>query len=465
MEETRPLRVAIIGAGPAAFYAADALLQNRAAPVSVDMYDRKPTPFGLVRDGVAPDHQKIKSVTRIYDKIASMPTFRFFGNVHFGTDLGHDDIRAHYDAVIYAVGAQSDRRMGIPGEDLHGSYPATIFVGWYNGHPDYPDLEFDLSQENVAIIGQGNVAIDVARILAKTPAELADTDIADHALEMLRDSKVKNIYVIGRRGPAQAAFSNPEIKELGELADAELVVDPAELELDPLSQATLSGDKTATRNLETLRQHAHPPSGAKTRRIYVRFLLSPAELIGEDGRVTAIKLQRNRLEDDGRGGVKAVGTGEYETLPAGLVFRSIGYKGVALPGVPHDERSGTIPNDRGRVLDPATGQPLTGEYVVGWAKRGPSGIIGTNKPDSVETVKMLLEDAPMLLRAHPDRAAPEEIEALLRERCPRFVTYGDWGLLDKIETTRGMEQGRPRVKFTNVGHMLDAIEGARKPKE
>ena len=244
---------------------------------------------------------------------------------------------------------------------------------------------------------QGNVAIDVARILAKTPAELADTDIADHALEMLRDSKVKNIYVIGRRGPAQAAFTNPEIKELGELADAELVVDPAELELDPLSQVVLASDKTATRNLETLRKHAHPPTGDKARRIYVRFLLSPAELIGEDGRVVAIKLQHNRLEDDGRGGVKAVGTGEYETLPAGLVFRSIGYKGVALPGVPHDERNGTIPNDRGRVLDPATGQPLAGEYVVGWAKRGPSGIIGTNKPDSVETVKMLLEDAPQLV--------------------------------------------------------------------
>jgi ferredoxin--NADP+ reductase len=461
LETARPLRVAIIGAGPAAFYAADALLQNGATTVSVDMFDRKLTPFGLVRDGVAPDHQKIKSVTRIYDKIASLPNYRFFGNVHFGNDICHDDIRAYYDAVIYAVGAQSDRRMGVPGEDLHGSYPATIFVGWYNGHPDYPELEFDLSQENVAIIGQGNVAIDVARILAKTPEELATTDIADHALEKLRQSKVKNIYVIGRRGPAQAAFTNPEIKELGELDGAELVVDPAELELDPLSQAALPGDKTAVRNLETLRRHAHPPTGDKPRRIYVRFLLSPAELLGEDGRVVAIKLQRNRLEDDGRGGVRAVGTGEYETLPAGLVFRSIGYKGVALPGVPHDERSGTIPNERGRVLDPATGGPLAGEYVVGWAKRGPSGIIGTNKPDSVETVKMLLEDAPNLARADDERAAPEAIEALLRARCPRFVSYGDWGLLDKIETRKGMQQGRPRVKFTNVGHMLDAIEGAR----
>jgi ferredoxin--NADP+ reductase len=461
LETARPLRVAIIGAGPAAFYAADALLQNGATPVSVDMFDRKPTPFGLVRDGVAPDHQKIKSVTRIYDKIASLPNYRFFGNVHFGSELSHNDVRAHYDAVIYAVGAQSDRRMGIPGEDLAGSYPATVFVGWYNGHPDYPDLEFDLSQENVAIIGQGNVAIDVARVLAKTPDELASTDIADHALERLRESKVKNIYVIGRRGPAQAAFTNPEIKEMGELEGAELVVDPAELELDPLSQAALPGDKTAMRNLETLRKHAHPPKGDRQRRVYVRFLLSPAELIGEDGRVVAIRLQHNRLEDDGRGGVRAVGSGEYETLPAGLVFRSIGYKGVALPGVPHDERSGTIPNERGRVLDLATGKPIPGEYVVGWAKRGPSGIIGTNKPDSVETVKMLLEDASVLKRAHDELASSEAIVSLLRERCPRFVTYGDWGLLDKIETMRGMEQGRPRVKFTNVGHMLEEIERAR----
>jgi ferredoxin--NADP+ reductase len=408
---------------------------------------------------VAPDHQKIKSVTRIYDRIASAPNVRFFGNVTYGTDVTRDDLRRHYDQVIYAVGAQSDRRMGIPGEDLEGSHPATIFVAWYNGNPDYALLEFDLSQENVAIIGQGNVAMDVARILAKSPEELAGTDIADHALEALRRSQVKRIFVIGRRGPAQAAFTNPEIKELGELAVAELVVDPADLELDPHSAATLATDKAAAKNVETLRLHAGVPHTGKSRQIYMRFFLSPVELIGENGYVEAIRLQKNVLQPDGKGGLKAVGTDAYETLPVGLVFRSIGYKGVAIPGVPYDDRSGTIPNIKGRVTNPDTGVLVAGEYVVGWAKRGPSGIIGTNKPDSVETVKMLLEDVPSTVpAAEPEQAA---IDALVASRVPNYVSYSDWSVLDRIETSRGSQQGRPRVKFTAVDAMLDAIKDAK----
>jgi ferredoxin--NADP+ reductase len=451
----RPVRVAIIGAGPSAFYAAEGLLQNKTLNISVDMYDRKPTPFGLVRDGVAPDHQKIKSVTRVYDKTAAHPRFRFFGNVTFGRDLSLDDLKSYYDQIIFAVGAQSDRRMGVPGEDLEGSYPATVFVAWYNGHIDYSHLDFDLSQESVAIIGQGNVAIDVTRILAKSPEELAITDIADHALERLRSSKVKTIYVIGRRGPAQAAFTNVELRELGELDVTELIVDPAELELDPASEASLANDRVASKNLETLRENAAKERTNKERQIVIRFLRSPVEVIGESGKVTGIKLQKNVLKQNEDGSIAAVGTDEYETLPVGLIFRSIGYKGAPLEGVPYDDRKGTIPNTLGRIIN--EGEPVVGQYVVGWAKRGPSGIIGTNKPDSLETVKQMVADIEAGVIA-PASADADQIEALLQERNVRYVTFSDWKRLDETETSRGLPQGRPRVKFTKVKDMLDHLD-------
>ncbi|PJF25471.1 MAG: NADP oxidoreductase, partial [Phototrophicales bacterium] len=351
-----PLRVAVIGSGPSAFYAAEAYLKQTALVVEVDMFERLPTPHGLVRGGVAPDHQKIKSVTKVYDKIASDPRFRFYGNVEFGRDIQHTDLVAHYHQIVYATGAQTDRRMGIPGEDLSGSHAATEFVAWYNAHPDYRDLHFDLTQTHVAVIGNGNVAMDVARILASSEAELAVTDIADYALDALRKSRVTDIYVIGRRGPAQAAFTNPEIKELGELADAEVIVLPKEAALDPLSQEMLTRepDRTVMNNVQTLQAYAQKPPTGKRRRIHMRFLWSPVELIGTE-RVEAIKIVKNELQLADDGSLRPRATDQTEIIPVGLVFRSIGYKGVALPDVPFDSKAGVIPNQQGRVINPATG--------------------------------------------------------------------------------------------------------------
>lgn len=457
--EVRPLRVAIVGAGPSGFYAAGSLLQQKNIHVRIDMFDRLPAPFGLVRYGVAPDHQKIKSVTKIYERTASDPRFRFFGHVNFGVDITHADLRRHYDQVIYAVGAQSDRRLNIPGEDLDNSMSATEFVAWYNGHPDYVDLEVDLDIETVIVVGVGNVAMDVARILAKTVDELKDTDIADHALAALAESKVKDIYVLSRRGPAQAKFTNPEIKEFGELVAAEPVVDMDELALDPLSEQEIADDSGAQRNMETLREFAQRPSAGKERRVHFRFLVSPVE-IEDDGRgaVGAVKIERNELRPTDSGYLNAHGTGETFTLPAGMVLRSVGYKGVALPDVPYDQRRGVIPNKEGRVLDPETGQPLGGEYVVGWAKRGPSGIIGTNKPDAVETVDRMLEDVDKLTPA--EQADPAAIEELLQARGLTFVTIEGWRVLDQLEIAKGEPTGRPRVKFVAIEKMLEAIDGA-----
>lgn len=453
----RPLRVAIVGAGPAGFYAAEALLKQKDLACRIDFFNRLPTPYGLVREGVAPDHQSIKSVTRVYDKLAAAPNVRYFGNVTFGRDVLHEDLRRHYDQIIYAVGAQSDRRMGIPGEDLQGSMPATIFVGWYNGHPDYRDLPIDLSCERVLVVGNGNVAMDVTRILVSDPEELAKTDIADHALEALRASKVREVVMLGRRGPAQAAFTNPELKEFGELPGVDVIVDPADLELDPLSEASLAEDKTAAKNVEMLRAYAARGNTGAPRRIVMRFLVSPVEVIGKDGRVAAVRIERNQLFQAPDGSLRPKGAGVYETIECGMILRSVGYKGVPLPGVPYDQATGTIPNRGGRVIDPATGEPAPGEYVVGWAKRGPSGVIGTNKPDAAATVALMLEDAPHLTPAPRDG----DIESLLRERGVDFVSYADWKTLDIHETSQGAAQGRPRVKVTRVDEMMDIIHAGR----
>ncbi len=451
----RPLRVAIIGAGPSGFYAAGALLQQKEVNVSVDMFDRLPTPYGLVRYGVAPDHQKIKSVVKVYDRTAADPRFRFFGNIDFGQDITHADLRRHYDQIIYAVGAQSDRKLGIPGEELVGSFSATEFVAWYNGHPDFADLEFDLSCEAAVIVGVGNVAMDVARILAKSIDELRTTDIADYALATLARSNIKDIYVLSRRGPAQVKFTPPEIKEFGELADADVVVEAAELTLDPLSAAEVADSTETQRNLEHLHSYAVRPLMGKTRRVHFRFLVSPVELFGSDGKVSAIRIEQNELRADETGYLNAYGTGTFETLTAGLVLRSVGYKGIPLEDVPYDKRRGTIPNDAGRVKDPESGASLLGEYVVGWAKRGPSGVIGTNKPDATETVATMLQDLPNTPPApQPD---PTAIEGLLEERQLNFVTIEGWRILDKIELEQGQAQGRPRVKFTRIQDMLKAL--------
>ena len=452
----RPLRVAVIGAGPAAFYAVDSLFKQPNLVCKVDMFNRFPTPFGLVREGVAPDHESIKTVTRIYDKIAANPNFRYFGNVTFGLDITHPQLRPLYDQIIYAVGAQSDRRMGVPGEDLAGSFPATVFVGWYNGHPDYCDLQFDLSQERVIVVGNGNVAMDVARILVTSSEELAKTDIADYALDALRQSKVREVVLLGRRGPVQASFTNPELKEFGELADVDVMVDPADLVLDDSSQAALEGDKNATRNLDTLRRYAGQTEHTRPRRIVMRFMVSPVEIVGTE-RVEAIRVQKNRLSVQHDGTVRAEGTGQFETLPTHLIFRSVGYRGVALNGVPFDDKTGTIANVAGRVTHVSTSETVPGEYVVGWAKRGPSGIIGTNKPDSAATVISMMQDLPDLKPIPDDQRDPALIEQFLQSHGIDYITYADWSILNQAEVSQGAVQGRPRVKFTRVPQMLETI--------
>ena len=372
----RPIRVAVVGSGPAGFYAAGALLASGDPPAEVDLVDRLPTPWGLVRLGVAPDHPNIKAVSKAFEKIASQPGFRFFGNVEVGEHVTHDELAAGYDAVVYALGAQTDRRLGIPGEDLPGSWPATAFVAWYNGHPDFQGLSFDLSHERAVVIGNGNVALDIARMLALTPEELAPTDTTDAAIEAINAAGISEILVVGRRGPVQAAWTPVEVGELGELAGADILVDPADMELDPASASELeAAPPTVKRNIEHLRTYATRAPEGKPRRIVLRFFASPVAILGDE-QVEAIELVRNELVEG-----RAVPTDTTETVECGIVFRSVGYRGVGLSGVPFDEGSGTVPNDRGRVLD-AAGRPVAGLYCAGWIKRGPSGVIGTNKKDA-----------------------------------------------------------------------------------
>jgi ferredoxin--NADP+ reductase len=457
------LRIAIVGSGPSAFYAAGYLLDH-APDAEIDMIERLPTPYGLVRGGVAPDHAKIKNVTKVYDKIAENPRFRFLGGVEFGRDLTLDDICAHYHAVLYATGAQTDRRLGIPGEDLPGSYPATAFVGWYNGHPDYADEHFDLTATAAAVIGNGNVAMDVARILSSTPDLLATTDISDEALAALRESRVRTVYIVGRRAAAQAAFTNAEIKELGELPGVTIEIAPEEAALDPLSAEALAAqpDRVAEGNLKVLAAYAARGADATApRRIVIRFLLSPVEIVGGE-RVEALRVVRNRLVSGGDGSLRAQATDETETIPVGLVFRSIGYKGVALRDVPFDARSGVIPNRGGRVIDPSAGDlPAIGQYCAGWIKRGPSGVIGTNKPDAIETADLLLADAQAGVLFSPSEPTRAAVDAVLAARGVDVVSYSDWQALDADERAHGEPGGRPRVKYTRIGAMMEVIHAAR----
>jgi len=454
-----PLRVAIVGSGPAGFYAAGHLLKSKSHPdlcVQVDMFDRLPTPWGLVRAGVAPDHPNIKAVSRVYEKTAEHPEFRFYGNVELGRDLMRDDLIARYHAVVYAVGAQTDRRMGIPGEDLPGSWAATEFVAWYNGHPDYRDLEFDLSAERAVVVGNGNVATDVARMLALTRDELAQTDVADHALDVLAESNVGEIVVLGRRGPAQAAFTNPELLELGEMTDADVFVDPGDVELDPLSKAFIESEAAHTtkkKNVEILTGYAGREPLGKRRRIVLRFLVSPVEILGTD-RVEGLRIAHNELVEGDDGSLRARPTDITEELDCGLVFRSIGYQGTRIDGVPFDERSCTIPNEGGRITD------RSGEYAVGWIKRGPTGIIGTNKRDAQETVNSILEDLDADRLPAPADPERDSMEALLAERQPDAVSYAGWQAVDRVEREAGEPHGRPRVKLCSFEELLEAAKDA-----
>jgi ferredoxin--NADP+ reductase len=453
------VRVAVLGAGPAGFFACEDLLKQ--GGFEVDLYDALPTPFGLVRAGVAPDHPKIKTVTRRYEKTAQDPGFRFFGGVELGLDIERRELLERYHAVVYAVGTRDDQRLGIQGEDRPRSHAATEFVAWYNGHPEYADREFDLSPRCAVVVGNGNVALDVARMLVLDPEEVAVTDTADHAVEGLAQAQIEHVIVLGRRGAAQAAFTNPELLELGELRRADVVVDPGEVELDQHSMAWLeqAGQGMAKKKVAILREYAERRPTGKPHRIELRFLRSPLEVLGDgpDHPVSGLRVVRNRIEPDERGDLRAVPTDAKEVIECGLVLRSIGYRGRPLPGVPFDKRRGLIRNDGGRVTA-EDGEPIPGEYAVGWIKRGPSGVIGTNKKDAADTVAKLIEDAGagrLNEPPSPDRAA---VESWLGGRVPGLVTWDGWKVIDEHEVALGEPQDRPRVKLVRVPEMIAVAE-------
>ena len=417
------MRFAVIGAGPAGFYACEKLLT---AGFEVDLLDALPTPFGLVRSGVAPDHPNIKAVTRVYEKTAAKPGFRFFGGVVLGEHVSRAELLERYHGVVYATGTDLDRRLGIPGEDLPGSYPATRFVAWYNGHPDACDESFDLSADRAVVVGNGNVAIDVARMLLLDPDELALTDTADHAIGPMSEANVSEVVLLGRRGPEHAAFTNPELRELGEMTGVDVHVDPAELE-----DVEEPADPTKRRNVEILRSYAERGPGTHGRRISLKFRRSPVEILGAE-QVEGLRVVRNRIEDG-----RAVAGGEEEIIGCGLVFRSIGYTGKPVDDVPFDPARGLIRNDGGRVCD-EQGAPHRGEYVVGWIKRGPSGVIGTNKKDAADTVAKIVEDA------EAGRLEDPKADA---DGWPDAVTWEGWQAIDEHERAAGEPHGRPRVKL------------------
>jgi len=442
------VRIAIVGSGPAGFYAAEALLKRADAKVDVDMFDRLPTPYGLVRGGVAPDHQSIKKVARVFAATAARPTFRFLGNVQLGRDLSVEDLRRHYHQVLYATGNEADRRLGIPNEGIERCTPASVFVGWYNGHPDYRNARIDLSARRVAVVGNGNVAVDVARILLRTRAELERTDIAAHALDALRESQVREVFLLGRRGPEQAAFTPAELKELGQLEAADPVVDPREL------AGCAAGEPGG--NVELLRSFAARTPRPDARKLHVRFLLSPTEIFADaGGGVAGIALERNRLEARPDGTLVARGTGQIERLEVGMVLPAIGYAADRIPGVPYDEKAKIIANQDGRVVDAATRAVVPNEYVAGWARTGPQGLIGEHKRASAHVVgHMIADGAGLEARPLPPRDA---IDALLRERGVKLVSFDDWKQLDDVEVARGARRGAPRDKIVDVGAMLEIL--------
>jgi ferredoxin--NADP+ reductase len=445
-------RAAVVGAGPSGFYAAGQLLGEG---FEVDLFDSLPTPFGLVRAGVAPDHPNIKTVTRVFEKTAAKDGFRFYGGVELGRDVAPQELAARYHAVIYAFGTATDNRLGIPGEDLAGSIPATEFVAWYNGHPAHADRAYDLAARRVVVIGNGNVALDVARMIVLAEEELRPTDTADHAIAQLGAGLVQEVIVLGRRGPAQAAFTSPELLELGELGEADVAIHAEDLEPDEVSASWLaSEDATATnrKNVEIMRGYAARPPGDKPRRVVLEFRWSPVEILGSE-RVEGLRVVRNRIERGENGALCAVPTETEKVIECGMVVRSIGYRGIPLQGITFDERCGVIRNDRGRVVED-DGSVRTGSYAVGWIKRGPSGVIGTNKKDAADTVARIKEDAAagLLTAEKPDAGA---VDAFVRERIPQVVTWDGWRLIDEHETATGKAQGRPRVKLVRLKHMTE----------
>ncbi|GJO24816.1 NADPH-ferredoxin reductase FprA [Mycobacterium marinum] len=448
---TRLYHVAIVGSGPSGFFAAAALLKAANASdqidVAVDMLEMLPTPWGLVRSGVAPDHPKIKSVSQQFEKTAQDPRFRFFGNIKVGEHVEAADLALRYDAVIYAVGAQSDRALDIAGEQLPGSVAAVDFVGWYNAHPHFEQMAPDLSGARAVVIGNGNVAVDVARILVTDPDVLAATDIADHALESLRARTVEEVVIIGRRGPLQSAFTTLELRELGELDGVDVVVDPAQLDGISDDDAAAIG-KVAKQNLKVLRDYASRPARPGHRRIVLRFLTSPIEIKG-DGKVESIVVGRNDLVSDASGRMMAKDTGAREELPAQLVVRAVGYRGIPTPGLPFDTNSATIPHSGGRVAGSSN------EYVVGWIKRGPTGVIGTNKKDSQDTVDTLLEDlAHQPATPAADQNRGDALAQWLISCQPQLIAAAHWEAIDNFEREAGQSQQRPRVKVASLPELL-----------
>jgi ferredoxin/flavodoxin---NADP+ reductase len=441
----RPFRVAVVGSGPAGVYAAAAL--SGRDDIRVDVIDRLPTPFGLVRYGVAPDHEKMKSVAGTLRKVLEHDQVRFLGNVELGKDLSVDDIHRHYQALIVANGAAVDRRLGIPGEDLPGSFSATEFVSWYSGHPDSALDRFTLTAQTVVVIGVGNVAVDVARVLCKTADELRPTDVPDHVLAVLGHSHVRDVIVVGRRGPVQAKFTTKELRELGELANADIVVDPEDLQLDAASEESLQNDAVARRNLDVLREWSGRTPSGRPRRLHIRFLLRPTAIVGERA-VTGIEFARGRLGGAGQ----AADTGQRLHQAAEMVLRSVGYRGIPTPGLPFDSDRGVIPNAAGRVL--RDGLPVPGEYVAGWIKRGPTGIIGTNKQDANETVRSLLED--MAILPAPEVSDPDGIIDLLQQRDVRVVQWEGWEAIEALEMASGRARGARQVKVAERELLLAA---------
>jgi len=449
------LKVAIVGSGPAACYAAIELTARQG--VEVDVFDRLPTPYGLVRAGVAPDHQGTKAVTDVFRSVLGKRSVRCHFNVEVGRHISHDELLGHHHAVIYAVGASGDRRLGVPGEDLPGSHPATEFVAWYNGHPDYAARSFDLMGERAVIIGNGNVALDVARILVTDPDELAKTDMAEHAVEALRRSNIREVVVVGRRGPAQAAYTTPELIALGQLMDVDIVVDPDEAILDAASRAWVDGPESEPSvrfKVAQVEEFTKRSATDGRKRIVLRYLASPQEILGDDW-VEGIRLVRNELVADESGLLVARPTGRTEVVPTGLVLRSIGYRGLPVAGLPFDDPRAVVPNQGGRVIEPETGSPVPGVYVAGWIKRGPTGVIGTNKHCSAATVDVLLEDFAAGLLRRPEHDG-HYLEHVIAERCPEAVDFAGWQRIDKNERRLGADSGRPRTKIVDVRAMLDA---------
>lgn len=438
------LRIAVVGSGPAGIYTTEALLR---AGSTVDVFDRLPCPFGLVRYGVAPDHPKIRSITATLSQVMDHPAVRFLGNVEIGSAITLEELDDHYDAVVVACGAATDRRLGVPGEDLPGSVSATDFVAWYNGHPDAPPDAFSLDARSVMVIGNGNVALDVARLMCRPPADLARTDVAGHVLAAFERSAVREVHLVGRRGPAQARFTPKELRELGETVDADVVVDLAELELDEVSRRLLESSPAARRNLEVLTDWAQRPPPGRLRRLYVRFGWLPVQVQGADS-VTGVRLERARLDATGT----AVGTGDYQDVEAQLVVRSVGYHGVPLPGLPFDRRTGVVPNADGRVLD--GGAPVPRRYVAGWIKRGPTGVIGTNRRDGTQTAACVLADAAELTTGG-QRGGSDVVE-LLRSRGVQVVTWDSWTAIGLAEAALGQLRGRESIRIADRRSLLAA---------